>query len=198
MPKPAKTDRDEATVQGARPFPAMARVWDPVVRIFHWSLVLSFVVAWFTSRSSEDIHHLAGYVAAAVVLVRLLWGFLGTPYARFSQFIRNPMVVVRYLIDMLTGREARYIGHNPAGGMMVLALIAAMAATVLTGWMSTTDAYFGVEWVQRAHDLIAHGLLLLVFLHLGGVVFASLRHRENLIGAMISGRKRAPNAEDVP
>ena len=173
------------------------RVWDPLVRIFHWSLVASFAVAWLTSHSSEDIHDGAGYLAAALVLVRLLWGALGTPYARFAQFVRGPATVLRYLRAMLGGREARYIGHNPAGGAMVLVLMAAMAATALTGWMMTTDAYFGVEWVQAVHSLVAHGLLLLVAVHVGGVALACLRHRENLVAAMITGRKRKAAAEDV-
>ena len=175
----------------------MARVWDPLVRIFHWSMLLAFLTAWFTSHSSDDIHHLAGYAAAALIFLRLLWGFLGTPYARFAQFVRDPGTILRYLRDMASGREARYLGHNPAGGAMVLALMAAMAATALTGWMMTTDAYFGVEWVGRTHDLVAHGLLVLILVHLGGVVLASLRHRENLVGAMLSGRKRAATSDDV-
>jgi cytochrome b len=173
------------------------RVWDPLVRIFHWSLVASFAVAWFTARVSADIHDGAGYLAAALVVVRLLWGALGSPYARFSQFVRGPATVTRYLRAMLGGREARHIGHNPAGGAMVLVLLAAMAATALTGWMMTTDAYFGVDWVQRLHGLIAHGLLLLVFAHIGGVVLACWRHRENLVAAMITGRKRKAAAGDV-
>jgi cytochrome b len=173
------------------------RVWDPVIRIFHWSLVASFAVAWFTSHASEDVHDGAGYLAAGLVLVRVLWGTLGTPYARFSQFVRGPRTVLRYLQAMLGGREARHIGHNPAGGAMVLILMAGMAATALTGWMMTTDAYFGVAWVQTVHSLIAHGLLLLIGLHVGGVALACLRHRENLVAAMITGRKRKAAAGDV-
>ena len=197
MPKPARTESAALTSEVARPFPRMARVWDPVVRIFHWTLVASFVVAWLTRHSSEDIHHLAGYAAAGLIAVRLAWGFLGTPYARFSQFVRDPRAVMRYLRDMLAGREARCIGHNPAGGVMVIALILAMATTALTGWMMTTDTYYGVEWVAHLHELVADGLLLLVLAHVCGVVFASVRHRENLIGAMISGRKRGPAEGDV-
>jgi cytochrome b len=175
----------------------MVRVWDLFVRIFHWSLVLGFGLAWFTAHASESLHHWAGYVAGALILMRLLWGVLGTPYARFSQFVRDPATTLHYLGAMLGGREARYIGHNPAGGAMVLALMTAMAVTALTGWMMTTSTYFGVDWVETAHSLSAHGLLLLVLLHVGGVVLASLRHRENLIGAMVTGRKRKPEAEDV-
>lgn len=175
----------------------MTRVWDPFVRLFHWSLVLSFGVAWFTPRSAEAVHHWAGYAAAALILMRLLWGVVGTRYARFSQFVRDPTTVARYLSDIVTGSEARYLGHNPAGGVMVMALIAAMATTATTGWMMTTDAYFGVEWVENAHDLAAHGLLVLVLLHLGGVALASVRHRENLVGAMVTGRKHAASVGDV-
>jgi cytochrome b len=185
--EPADAHRSAATL----------RVWDPLVRIFHWSLVASFAVAWFTAYCSEDIHDRAGYLAAALVAARLLWGALGPPYARFAQFVRGPATVARYLRAMLGRREARYIGHNPAGGAMVLVLLAAMAATALTGWMMTTDAYFGVDWVQRLHGLIAHGLLLLVVVHVGGVVLACVRHRENLVAAMITGRKRETAAGDV-
>ncbi|MER9371134.1 cytochrome b/b6 domain-containing protein [Mesorhizobium sp. M0491] len=174
----------------------MVRVWDRVVRSFHWALVLSFVTAWLTSHSSESIHHWAGYAAAGLVAMRLLWGVLGTPYARFSQFVHDPTTVLRYLSAILRGREARYIGHNPAGGAMVIALIAAMGSTALTGWLMTTDAYFGVSWVEAAHSLAAHGLLLLVLLHIGGVALASFRHRENLVRAMITGRKRKAEPAD--
>lgn len=194
MQKPAKTDRG---ISGAQPSPRMVRVWDRVVRSFHWALVLSFVTAWLTSHSSEDIHHWAGYAAATLVAIRLLWGVLGTPYARFSQFVRDPATVLRYLSAILNGREARYIGHNPAGGAMVIVLIAAMGSTALTGWLMTTDTYFGVEWVETLHSLAAHGLLLLVLFHVGGVALASVRHRENLVHAMITGRKREAGPTDI-
>jgi cytochrome b len=197
MPKLARTDPVHSEDLSSRHPSRVARVWDPLVRIFHWSLAASFVIAWLTRHSFEDIHHWAGYAAGALVIVRLLWGFLGTPYARFSQFVRDPLTIVRYLGAMLSGREARYLGHNPAGGAMVLLLMAAMAGAALSGWMMTTDTFFGVEWVGLVHDLLGNGLLLLVLLHLGGVAVASLRHRENLVGAMISGRKRVPQPGDV-
>src|SRR2546423_5391747 len=120
MPKPAKIDLRVLAIADAQLSPQMVRVWDLVVRSFHWALMLSFVTAWFTSHSSEDIHHWAGYAAAALVAIRLLWGVVGTPYARFSQFVRDPVTVLRYLSSILTGREARHIGHNPARGAMVI------------------------------------------------------------------------------
>ncbi|WP_421917436.1 cytochrome b/b6 domain-containing protein [Mesorhizobium sp.] len=175
----------------------MVRVWDLVVRSFHWALVLSFVTAWLTDHTSEEIHHWAGYAAAGLVTMRLLWGVIGTPYARFSQFVRGPATVLHYLGAILSGREARYLGHNPAGGAMVIVLIVAMGLTALTGWLMTTDAYFGVPWVETTHSLVAHGLLLLVFFHIGGVALASFRHRENLVRAMVTGRKRKAEQTDV-
>ncbi len=196
MPKPVKTDQ-VAAPGDAQKSPDVVRVWDRVVRGFHWALVLSFALAWFSSHSYEDIHHWAGYAAAALVMMRLLWGVLGTPYARFSQFVRDPATVLRYLSAMLSGREARYIGHNPAGGAMVIVLIAAMGSTALTGWLMTTDSYFGNPWVETAHSLAAHGLLLLVFFHISGVALASFRHRENLVRAMVTGQKRKAEPADI-
>jgi cytochrome b len=191
MRKPVRTEQGVASAETAHRSVGATRVWDPLVRVLHWTLALSVAIAWFTAHSAEEAHLWAGYYAAAVVVVRVSWGFLGTPHARFSDFVRSPATVARYLHAIVRGREARYIGHNPAGGAMVLALMAAIAATAVTGWMMTTDAYFGVPWVAAAHDLIAHGLLLLVFVHVCGVALASIRHRESLIGAMITGRKRA-------
>lgn len=197
MPKPAKTDRTATMSADARRSSPMTRVWDPFVRVFHWSLVTSFFVAWFTAHSSEAIHHWAGYAAAALVLMRLIWGILGTPYARFSHFVHHPRTVLSYLWAIVRGSEARHLGHNPAGGAMIVVLILAMGATALTGWMMTTDQFWGVAWVNEAHELLAHGLLVLVLVHVGGVVLASLRHRENLVRAMITGRKRPPEPGDV-
>jgi cytochrome b len=175
----------------------MIRVWDPFVRAFHWSLVLSFADAWLSTDGLEDLHDWAGAVAGALVAMRVVWGFLGAPYARFAQFVRSPSAVVAYLKAIATGSEARFLGHNPAGGAMIVALLIAMAATATTGWMLTTDALWGVRWAQRLHSLVAHGLLLLVLAHLAGVALAILRHRENLVGAMIFGDKRAPEPGDV-
>jgi cytochrome b len=197
MPKLAKTDRSAPETMDARQSPEMTRVWDPLVRIFHWSLVSSFAVAWLTPHSAENIHHWAGYAAGALILIRLLWGILGTPYARFSQFVRDPKSVVDYLRAIISGREARHIGHNPAGGAMVLVLMMAMAVTAVTGWMMTTDAYYGEDWVENIHGLSADGLLMLVLIHVSGVMLASIRHRENLVAAMITGRKRKVEAGDV-
>ncbi len=172
------------------------RVWDPLVRLFHWSLVLSFAIAWLSANAWEDIHTWAGYAAGGLIVLRLAWGFIGTPYARFSHFVRSPRTTLAYLRAVVTGSESRHVGHNPAGGAMIVALLLGMAATAFTGWLLTTDAFWGVSWMQHLHNWSAHGLILLVGLHLAGVALASYRHRENLVGAMIVGRKRAADTVD--
>ena len=176
----------------------MVKVWDPLVRIFHWSLVASFAIAWLAADEVRSLHEWAGYAAASLIAFRLVWGLVGPKYARFSQFVRSPSTVVRYVRSMFSGQETRYVGHNPAGGLMIIGLILAMAATALTGWMYTTDAFWGVEWVEETHEALANAMLAMVLVHLGGVVLASLRHKENLVRAMIVGRKRPPGATDVP
>jgi cytochrome b len=173
------------------------KVWDPIVRLFHWCLVVSFAVAWLTADTWDDIHEFAGYAAAALIGFRLVWGLVGPRYARFTQFVRSPRETLRYLGNMIRGRERRHLGHNPAGGMMVVGLIVVLAGTALTGWMYTTDAFWGVEWVEETHEFLANLMLILVTLHVAGVVFASFRHRENLARAMVIGRKRAPQSGDV-
>ncbi|MBI2254934.1 MAG: cytochrome b/b6 domain-containing protein [Proteobacteria bacterium] len=176
---------------------ATVRVWDPFVRVFHWCLVASFAIAWLSAEDGRGLHQWAGYAAASLIALRLVWGIAGTRYARFSQFVRNPRSVAGYLFDILKGREARYLGHNPAGGLMIIALMVVMATLCLTGWLYTTDAFWGEEWVEETHEALANILLALVGLHVGGVIIASLRHRENLIRAMISGRKRMPGRGDI-
>jgi cytochrome b len=176
---------------------AMIRVWDPFVRAFHWSLALSFAVAWVSGEGPERLHELAGYAAGALVIARAAWGFLGAGYARFSQFVRSPAEVIDYLKSVAAGSERRFVGHNPAGGAMIVVLLASLAATAATGWMLTTDAFWGSVTLQRLHSVLAHGVLLLVLAHLCGVALASLRHRENLVRAMMIGDKRAAGPRDV-
>ncbi len=175
----------------------MIRVWDPLVRAFHWTLVVTFVVCWLSAQVWEDLHAWAGYVAGALALARVVWGFVGRGYARFSQFVRAPRVVFAYLAAIARGSEGRFVGHNPAGGAMIVALLIVVVATAVSGYALTTDALWGSSGAQHLHSWIAQGLALLVLAHLAGVALASLRHRENLVRAMIFGKKRAPAPEDV-
>ena len=173
------------------------KVWDPFVRLFHWSLVFSFAIAWLTADEWDDLHEWAGYATAGLIGLRLLWGLIGPKYARFAQFVRSRDAVLNCIRASILGGEPRYIGHNPAGGLMIVGLILAMAGTAATGWMSTLNAFWGTEWVEETHEALASFMLILVLLHVAGVIFASLRHKENLVRAMINGRKRVPEASDV-
>jgi cytochrome b len=160
-------------------------------------LAASFAAAWFSANRWENLHEWAGYVAGGLVVARVAFGFFGVRYARFSQFVRSPKEVAAYLKALAIGRERRFIGHNPAGGAMIVALLAGILLIVATGWALTTDAFWGSVAAQEAHALVAHSALILIGLHLLGVAFASFRHRENLVWAMIFGVKRAPEAGDV-
>lgn len=173
------------------------KVWDPFVRLFHWSLVVSFAIAWLTADEWDDLHEWAGYAAAGLIGLRLLWGLIGPKYARFSQFVRSRDAIMDYIRASILGGEPRYIGHNPAGGLMIVGLILAMAGTAISGWLSTLNAFWGVEWAEETHEALASVMLILVVIHVAGVVIASLRHKENLVRAMINGRKRVPGASDI-
>jgi len=181
---------------GARP-PATIKVWDPFVRLFHWSPVGSFVVAYATGDEIEKVHVAAGYTIAGLVATRILWGVVGPHHARFSNFVRPPSEVLPYLRDVLLLRAPRYLGHNPAGGAMIVALLAALISTCVTGYMMTTDAYWGAKWVEDVHELLANLTVGLVVAHIIGVLVASFEHRENLVAAMITGRKRAGALTDT-
>jgi cytochrome b len=181
---------------GAMP-PGTVKVWDPFVRIFHWSLVGLFAFAFLTGDEWQNPHELAGYTIAGLVCARILWGLFGSRHARFSDFVRSPLRILGFLKETATLSAPRYIGHNPAGGVMVLALLAAIGVIAATGYMMTTDAYWGVGWVEEAHEIAAWSTLGLVALHVAGVVLAGIEHRENLVKAMITGRKRAPGPADI-
>lgn len=170
--------------------PEEVRVWDPLVRLFHWSLVGIFIFAFATGDEWAKAHETAGYAIAGLVAFRVVWGLVGPRRARFRDFVRGPRAVVGYLRDSVSGRARRHIGHNPAGGAMVVALLAMLAVITATGIMMTTDRFWGVEWVEEAHEVAVNGTLVLIALHLAGVAFATLEHGENLVRAMITGRKR--------
>lgn len=170
---------------------SMVKVWDPLVRIFHWSLVGLFTFSFFTGDEWKSAHILSGYAIGALIALRIVWGLVGSHHARFTSFIYAPGTILSFMKDSLTFRARRYLGHNPAGGAMVILLILMIAGIVTTGYMMTTDAYWGIEWVEDAHEVLVYATLGLVALHVAGVIFASLEHRENLVRSMVTGWKRA-------
>ena len=177
---------------------ATRRVWDPAVRLLHGALVLAFALGWATTTRWLGGWHLAvGWAALAIVAVRIAWGFAGPRYARFAQFVRGPGATLAYARRVLAGREPRHLGHNPLGGWMVLAFFACILGLALSGWLYTTDRFWGDETVERVHAALAWTMLGLAVVHVGGVLLASFRHRENLVAAMLDGDKRAPREGDV-
>ena len=213
-------------------------VWDLLVRIGHWLLVLFFFVAYFTEDDLLIIHSWAGYCVGVYVVFRVIWGFVGPKHARFADFAYGPVKAVRYLKELMLFQAKRYIGHSPAGGLMVFALLISLTATTVTGaallaveenagplapWLGrgaaleetmkglalfaaparasedenergedhnkNSDEEKG-ETLEETHEFFSNLTLLLIIMHIGGVVFASLVHKENLVRAMITGHKR--------
>jgi len=171
-------------------------VWDRFVRLTHWILLAGVAAAWFTRHGFGRIHDLIGYLALLVVVLRIGWGFFGTAYARFSQFIYRPSQAIHYAALFLRGTQNRYLGHNPLGGWMSLLLWTMVLLVCISGWLYTTDRYWGVEWVESLHRLLTNALLACVGLHIIGVIVASWHDRENLIFSMIHGKKRRASAGD--
>jgi cytochrome b len=179
------------------------RVWDPFVRIFHWSLVLSFTVAYLSGEELETLHNNAGYAVLGLVLLRVVWGFVGTRHARFRDFIYPPGVIKGFLQDTFRQRARRYLGHNPAGGAMIIVMLVSLVLTTVTG-----IAYYGIEdaagplamlagspeWskemLEEVHEFFANLMVLLVVIHIIGVIVEGRLHQENLVKSMLNGRKR--------
>lgn len=172
-------------------------VWDPVVRLFHWLVVAGFALNMFLTEEGKLVHHWVGYAILAAVAFRLVWGFIGTKHARFSDFVPSPQHLLIYGNALLAQREPRYVGHNPFGALMMVALAGLLVLCGVTGWMQGLDAYWGEEWVQELHKAAANAILVLASFHVVAAIVESLRHRENLIWSMVTGRKRAPRGDDV-
>ena len=141
------------------------RVWDPLVRLFHWTVVIGCVLDLFVLDDGKAVHRFVGYVIATALAVRLVWGFVGTRHARFTDFAPSPASILRYLKEFLRGEEPRFIGHNPAGAVMMLALMCLLAAVSITGWMLTLDAFFGSDGLETLHEGLANAILVLAGLH---------------------------------
>ncbi len=179
------------------------KVWDIFVRFFHWSLVLFFSIAYISGGEDEwlTIHSYAGYTIITLVFVRILWGFIGTQYARFSDFVVTPKKALQYFKEELSGDAKHYLGHNPAGGLMVITLLISLVITVISGMAiiatdgegplaTTFIASLSGDWLEEIHEVFTTLILLLVLTHIAGVIFSSLLQEENLVKAMITGKKR--------
>ncbi len=180
------------------------RVWDPLVRFFHWSLASAFLIAFITEEDLLSVHSWAGYLILTLLVIRFVWGFIGTTHARFSDFVYRPATIKAFLKDTLMLRAKRYIGHNPAGGAMVILLMISLLITAGSGLLLFGAAEqsgplahwfvadsFWADPLEEVHEFFANFTMLLVVIHVGGVVVESLIHRENLVSAMITGFKQA-------
>lgn len=202
----------------------MIKVWDPFVRIFHWSLVIAIIIQWITAESFTRVHVWVGYLVGLLLLVRVIWGFIGSKHARFSDFIYSPRQVFGYLKSLSHRNPKHYIGHSPAGGAMVMLLLLVLLLTVAAGLKTLgakgqgplaslpaapvsrvyadeddidgdearekdTGNHAAADYWKDIHEVLASTVIFLGILHVGGVLTVSLIHKENLIIAMINGKK---------
>jgi len=164
-------------------------VWDRLVRVLHWSLVIGAAVARITEDSPSLLHDGAGYAVFIIVFIRLIWGLIRPKFARFHSFVRRPSETLDYVRTVARSAERRHLGHNALGGWMIVALLSCVALTSFTGWLYTTDRFWGLSWMEDIHETFAIILIILIALHIAGVIFSSLRQRENLVRSMTHGRK---------
>ena len=179
------------------------KVWDIFIRTFHWVLAIAFVIAYITEDDWMMLHSYAGYLMLALIGLRIIYGFLGTRYARFSDFIYSPQTAISYLKDVFLFRPKRYLGHNPAGGLMIVVLLLSLIATGVSGMMALAVEenegplvefmflfpYWIANFSEDVHELFANVSLLLIAVHITGVIVESIVHGENLVLSMINGRK---------
>ncbi len=181
------------------------KVWDPLVRVFHWTLVVAFFTAYITEDDFLTVHTYAGYTVLGLILLRIIWGVIGTRHARFRNFVTSPRVAWQYLKDTLFLRAKRYLGHNPAAGAMIVLLLVSLLITTLSGlatygavesagplgnWLGNIGET-GEDMLEEVHEFFANFTVLLVIIHVGGVIIESLVHRENLVRSMLNGYKKA-------
>ena len=175
-------------------------VWDIGIRLFHWSLVASFAIAYITQDDYYEAHLYAGYVVLGLLVFRFVWGFAGAKYARFSSFLYGPAAILSYLKDMIKLRPRRHLGHNPAGGLMIFLLLLVLLVITLSGIaldagenragpLGDTRLFLYKDIAEGIHEIASNTALALIIVHLLGVLYSSLINRENLVRAMITGRK---------
>lgn len=164
-------------------------VWDFPTRIFHWLLVASFIMAYLTSESERlrDWHMVSGYLLVGLILFRLVWGIIGTKYAKFRDLVRGPAAVLDYLNGLFSKESKRYVGHNPAGAIAIVLLLTCGLGMGVTGWLLFND--FGGSFIEEGHEALASIMLTVVIVHVLGVMLSSFLHKENLVRAMVTGYK---------
>ena len=173
-----------------RPADRTVVVWDLPLRLWHWALAACVLAAWFTPTVYDRLHRIVGYGVIGLLVFRLVWGIWGSRYSRFRMIGARLRAAPGYLWNLRRGITGRYIGLNPAGTLMLVALLLSLAVSAITGALSVTVAFFGVWWIEDTHAVASDAVMVLVVLHIVGVVLMGLLQRENLIRAMFTGRKR--------
>jgi len=194
------------------------RVWDPLIRLFHWGLVVTFFIAYFTGEEESDLHIYSGYIVLGLISFRLIWGFIGTKHARFGDFLTTPTTAMSYLKG-LADKPKRYIGHNPAGGWMIIIMLITLFVVswsglevyaneeglgplagdvpelaIINSAYADDDEYDDEdedeeEFWEEIHEISSNFMLLLIALHIAGIFISSRLHNENLAKAMLTGKK---------
>jgi cytochrome b len=164
-------------------------VWDPFVRIFHWSLVGCVLLNFFAVDDGDTVHVWLGYTATALVVARIVWGFVGSRHARFAEFFPTPARLRQHLAGLMSGNPEVPEGHNPFGALMMLALMALVLGLGLSGYMLTLDAFWGAEWLEELHEALASTLIALAGLHAVSAIIVGRLERTNLVAAMVTGVK---------
>ncbi|TYL89003.1 hydrogenase [Bradyrhizobium rifense] len=188
-----KAVREVRGVSNRTPADRTVAVWDLPLRLWHWALAASVLAARFTPTVYDSLHRVVGYTVIGLLVFRLVWGFCGSRYARFRMIGVRLRAAPNYLWNLRRGITGRYIGLNPAGTLMLVALLLSLTVSAITGALSVTVTFFGVWWIEDTHAYASDAAIVLVALHVVGVVLMGMLQRENLIRAMITGRKRIRN-----
>lgn len=213
----------------------LVKVWDIFVRIFHWTLVSSMIGMYLSAESLRNLHVNLGHFVIILVLSRILWGFIGTKHARFSDFIYSSSEIYIYLKGLIKGAPKHYVGHNPAGGLMIIVMLFSLLLTTLTGLKAVglegrgllADSNFIMvslayadrdknhdkfdhhskelhtkgekeSFWEEIHEVLTSFMILLIIGHIGGVIVSSWVHKENLVLAMITGKKKVESQFSQP
>ncbi|MCV2865767.1 cytochrome b/b6 domain-containing protein [Albidovulum sediminicola] len=168
------------------------KVWDPVVRAFHWTVAVGFAANALLTDAEGKLHEWIGYAIFFLVCLRILWGLTGTRHARFADFPPSVEAAVAQLSDMAAGRNHPHVGHSPLGAWMIYNLLLSLIAICVTGYMMTTDTFFGIGWVEEAHEILVTWAEVSVLAHIAGAVYESRRLGINLPKSMVTGYKEMP------
>ena len=187
----------DVTSNGGRASARCIMVWDPLVRLIHWGLALTILLNGTLVDEESALHEWIGYIALGLVGTRLIWGLIGSKHARLSAFPPNPVAALKHMVALFSGDRTVHLSHNPLGALMVYNIWMTVLILGVTGYMMDTITFFGVEWVEEAHEIAFNWLVVSIILHVCGVVFDAWRSGVPLIRSMIDGRKRIPKDRPV-